>query len=280
MSIGRAILWSSSFAALGLAVKSIWGEPPPLAYAVAALVGYLVVLGVLALAPRLEAFGDYLCHVPDAGDRVGLTFDDGPDPRTTPRVLDLLDARGQRATFFVLGWKVEAHPEIARDIQQRGHQLALHGYHHDRLYAFKTPAAVREDLRRCQDAVERAAGVRPVLFRPPVGQASPRTFAGAKRAGVELVGWSVRPADGLRWSTSEQVAERVTRRLRSGAIVVLHDATEAGSEADPREPPSLAALPAILDAVAARGLRSVTLEELITAGDPGPPPEPRRSADA
>ena len=195
-------------------------------------------------------------------------------------MLELLEARGQRATFFVLGWKADAHPEIVRDIQRRGHQLALHGYHHGRLYAFKTPAAVQEDLRRCQDAVERAAGVRPVLFRPPVGQASPRTFAGAKRAGVELVGWSVRPADGLRWSTSEQVAERVARRLRSGAIVLLHDATEAGSEAEPREPSSLAALPVILDALAARGLRSVTLAELIAAGDPDPPPELPRSADA
>ena len=278
MSIGRAILWSSSLAALGLALKSTLGEPPPLAHAVAALLVYLIVLGVLALVPRLEAFGDYLCRVPGARGLVGLTFDDGPDPQTTPRVLELLEARGQRATFFLLGWKVEAHPEVVREIHRRGHQLALHGYHHDRLYAFKPPAAVHEDLRRCQDAVERAVGVRPVLFRPPIGQASPRTFAGAKKAGVELIGWSVRPADGLRWSTPEQVLRRVVRGLTEGAIVLLHDASEAGSQADARELSSVAALPGILDALEARGLRSVTLEELVTAADE-PSPDPPRPAD-
>lgn len=270
MSIGRAILWTISLAALGLALKSALGEPPPLAYSVAALVLYLLLLGALALVPQLEAFGDLLCRVPGARGLVALTFDDGPDPVTTPRVLEALEARGQRATFFVVGWKAEAHPDLLGEIHRRGHQLALHGYHHERLYAFKPPDAVRDDLRRCQDVVERAVGVRPVLFRPPVGQASPRTFAGAKRAGVEMIGWSVRPGDGVRWSSPERVLRRVLRGLEEGAIVLLHDASEKGSFAGGGEPPSLAVLPRILDALEARRLRSVTLEELITAGDVDP----------
>lgn len=266
MSVGRVVLWCSSLLALGLSLKSALGDPLPLPYAIAALLAYLAILAGLALSPRLEAFGDLLCRVPEAEGLVALTFDDGPDPVTTPRVLDALDAAGQRATFFVIGWKAEAHPDLIREIAARGHQLALHGFHHDRLYSFKPPKLVEQDLVRCQDVIERAAGVRPVLFRPPVGQASPRTFAGARRAGVELVGWSIRPADGLRWTLPEQVAERVATKLGSGDIVLLHDAVERGSTVDPRVPPSLDALPRIFEVLRERGLRSVTLDELIEAG--------------
>src|SRR5690606_17793523 len=127
---------------------------------------------------------------------VALTFDDGPDPRTTPRILDLLERRGQRATFFVIGQKAEAHPELLRRIHAGGHLLALHGYIHRWFYAFLTPTTVQQDIQRTQDAVEAATGTRPVLFRPPVGQASPRTVAGARRAGVAIVGWSTRTGDG------------------------------------------------------------------------------------
>jgi peptidoglycan/xylan/chitin deacetylase (PgdA/CDA1 family) len=227
----------------------------------------LGILVGLALAPQLEAFGDMLCRVPEAVGKVALTFDDGPDPATTPRVLEALDAAQQKATFFVLGWKVAAHPELAAEIAARGHQLALHGYHHERLYSFKPPRAVAEDLTRCQDVIERAAGVRPIFFRPPIGQASPRTFAGARRAGVALVGWSLRPRDGLRGTTSDQVVDRITARLRAGDVVLLHDALELGSAVDAREPPALAALPRIFQVLRERKLRSVTLQELIEAAD-------------
>src|SRR5690606_4902537 len=149
--------------ALSLAFLSLAGKPPPLPVALAALLLYLVILTVLALVPKLEAFGDYLCQVPDVQGALALTFDDGPDPRTTPRVLAALEQRGQRATFFVIGQKAEAHPELLRRIRDGGHQLALHGYVHDRLYAFLTPAAVQRDIQRAQEAVARATGLRPVL---------------------------------------------------------------------------------------------------------------------
>lgn len=269
------MLWCASLLALGLAVRSALGAPLSLPWAIAALVGYVALLVALTLAPRLEAFGDLLARVPEAKGKVALTFDDGPDPLTTPRVLDALDAAQHKATFFVLGWKVAAHPELVAEIVARGHQLGLHGYHHERLYSFKPPRAVAEDLTRCQDAIQRAAGVRALLFRPPIGQASPRTFAGARRAGVVLVGWSIRPRDGLPWTTPEQVAERVTAKVNAGDIVLLHDAVERGSAVDPREPAAIAALPRILAVLRERGLRSVTVEELIEAGEsPGPSSPP------
>lgn len=256
--------------------------PPPLPAAVGALLLYLVILLVLVLEPRLEAFGDYLCRVPEARDVLALTFDDGPDPRTTPRVLAALEQRGQRATFFVIGRKAEAHPELLRRIRAGGHQIALHGYGHDRLFAFLTPTAVQQDIERARTTVERATGIRPALFRPPVGQASPRTVAGARRAGVALVGWSVRAVDGNRWTSTDAVAARVLRGLRPGAIVLLHDAPEREDAGELREPATLGALPRILDALEERGLRSVTVEELVlTAETPrsgAPPPAEEQQA--
>lgn len=285
MSWGRAILWCASLGALSFTVLSFVGTPPPLPFALAALLLYLGILVVLALVPRLEAFGDYLCRVPDVDGLVALTFDDGPDPRTTPRVLEALEQRGQRATFFVIGQKAEAHPELLRRIREGGHQLALHGYVHHRLYAFLTPTAVQQDIERAQDAVEAATGIRPALFRPPVGQASPRTVIGARRAGVALVGWSTRTGDGSPRTSPEAVTARARRGLRPGAILLLHDAPERADEAVSREPVTLSALPRILDALEEKGLRSVTLEELVLAAAPlpepprPPPAEARQAAD-
>jgi peptidoglycan/xylan/chitin deacetylase (PgdA/CDA1 family) len=258
---GRVLFWVLSLGALALGVRSALGHPPPLLVGVGAMVAYLGLIGVATLVPRLEVFGDVLWRVPGARGRVALTFDDGPSPDTTPRILDMLRARGQRATFFVIGRKAEAHPELLRAMAGDGHAIGVHGYDHDRLYAFWRPALVEADIERCISIVQSATGGAPVLFRPPIGQASPRTFAGARGAGVEVVGWSLRGMDGLRGAKVSAVAERVKRGLAPGAIVLLHDAAER----DDYKPASLEALPSILDALDERGLRSVTVPELVAA---------------
>ncbi len=261
MPLGRVFFWLVSLAALALGVRSALGSPPPLGVAVAGMLAYLSLILVATLVPRLEVFGDVLWRVPNASGRVALTFDDGPNPETTPRVLDLLRERRQRATFFVIGRKAEAHPELLRKMADEGHAIGVHGFDHDRLYSFWRPALVTADIERCISIVARATGRRPELFRPPIGQASPRTFAGAKKAGVEVVGWSVRGRDGLAGARAERVSERVERGLRAGAIVLLHDAAER----DDYRPASLEALPRILEALEERGLRSVTVGELVGA---------------
>jgi peptidoglycan/xylan/chitin deacetylase (PgdA/CDA1 family) len=222
--------------------------------------------GVLAMTgvsfPWLQMFGDVVCRGPSGQNRVALTFDDGPDPRTTPRVLAALAGTGHRATFFVLGAKAERHPQVLREIHAAGHALALHGYVHDRLHSFRTPARVRDELMRAQDAVANAVGVRPTLFRPPVGHTSPRTVQGAKLSGVTLIGWSARGYDGVRGRRPESVVRSVARSLDDGAIVLLHDAAER----DDFEPASVAALPALVSLLDARGLKSVTLDSWLRLG--------------
>jgi peptidoglycan-N-acetylglucosamine deacetylase len=252
-------LWVASIGGIALAVRSVALGPVPLPLAFAALGGYIALTVVGVLVPRLEMFGDVIWRGDPECGGVALTFDDGPHPVTTRRVLALLAEANATATFFVVGSKVDAHPDVVREILGAGHALGVHGYDHDWLYSLKPPAAVADDIRRAVDAVERAAGCRPSLFRPPIGQVSPRTAEGAKRARVEMVGWSVRGLDGLAGADPARVAARVERGLEPGAIVLLHDAAEHGDGS----PAALVALPLVLSAIVRRGLRVLPLRVVI-----------------
>jgi peptidoglycan/xylan/chitin deacetylase (PgdA/CDA1 family) len=219
----------------------------------------LATLGVLL--PGLRVFSDPLCAGRPGRALVALTFDDGPDPVTTRAVLGVLRRHGAKATFFVLGEKVGRASDVISEILAAGHELGLHGYAHDRLYALRSRRRVAADIRRVREVVERVAS-RPVAwFRPPVGFVSPEVAAAARQEGVALVGWSVRALDGRASATPAGVLERVTARLRDGAIVLLHDASERGD----RTPASLAVLGALLEELERRGLRAVTLSELHSA---------------
>jgi peptidoglycan/xylan/chitin deacetylase (PgdA/CDA1 family) len=208
--------------------------------------------------PWLEMFARVVCQAPRGSGRLALTFDDGPHPETTRRVLAILAATRHRATFFVLGEKVERHPDVVREIRDGGHTLAVHGYVHDRLHPFRSARRVQRELVRALDAIERVSGMRPVWFRPPVGQTSPSSVLGAKRAGVRLMGWSGRAYDGVRWRTPDSVLKSALRSSVDGAIVVLHDAAEQ----DDFSPASLAILGDLLAELDARGLTSVGLNTL------------------
>jgi peptidoglycan/xylan/chitin deacetylase (PgdA/CDA1 family) len=262
MPLARVALWVSSLGGLALLGWAVWFEPPPLSVVVLALIGYLAFAVAGVLIPQLEMFGDVVWRGPRSRRAVALTFDDGPNPATTSQVLELLERAGAHATFFVIGEKVERHPEVVRAIVSAGHDIGVHGFRHDWLYSFKSPRAVTEDLARATAAVERASGVRVRWFRPPIGHVSPRTANGAQRAGLTVVAWTVRALDGLEAARPERVVRRVSRGLVPGAIVLLHDAAER----DERVPASLLALPEILKALELRGLEAVRLDEL--AGRP------------
>ena len=203
-------------------------------------------------------YGQALARGKAGTRRVALTFDDGPHPVTTRAVLELLRIHQARATFFVLGHKVEAHPDVVREIHAAGHTLGIHGYQHDRLFSFRSPRYARQQVEQTRAAIERACGVAPELFRPPVGFASYRTFRGAEQARARIIAWSVRSLDGVKGADPSRVARRVIARLEEGAIVLLHDAAER----DDFTPAAIAALPDILQAVRERGLACVSVEQL------------------
>jgi peptidoglycan/xylan/chitin deacetylase (PgdA/CDA1 family) len=252
---GRAALYVATAAGLALGVRAAY-DPPPLSIALGAFVLYggLVTTGVLV--PRLEMFADVLWRGPDGSRGVALTFDDGPHPVHTRAILKKLDAAGVKATFFVIGQKVERHPDVVREIAARGHLVALHGDAHDRLLAFRTPETVRADLTRARDRLAALLGEPPVLYRPAVGQTNPRIARVADELGLAIVGWSVRARDGIA-TRADAVVRRVVPKLRDGAIVLLHDAAER----DDREPAAVEALDRILDAMHARQLVAVRIDE-------------------
>ena len=259
---GRIAVWVLTIGGIALAVRAAVIGPVPLRVALGALGAYLTVIVTGVLVPRLEMFCDVRWRGDPGTRAVAFTFDDGPHPVSTRRVLAALRDAGATATFFVIGRKAEAHPDLVREIVAAGHTLGVHGYEHDWLYALKPPRDVEGDIRRAQDVVERACGVRPRWFRPPIGQVSPPTAEGARRAGVEIVGWSVRAFDGVSGMAPAGVARRVARGLRAGAIILLHDAAEA----DDFHPASAGALPALLAAARERHLDVTGLEGVFADG--------------
>ncbi len=183
---------------------------------------------------------------------IALTFDDGPSPAVTAKVLDVLRAKGVRATFFVVGRKVEANPELARLVRREGHAIGNHTYSHPPLFCFLTPGRLRDELVRGQDAIRRATGETPRMFRSPVGLRHPLLAPELERAGLEFVLWSVRSYD-TRRQTAESLCRRILDRAHPGAIVLLHDRPGRRSSV------MLEALPGIIDQLLARGYHLVTV---------------------
>lgn len=175
-------------------------------------------------------FGRVIGRVAGGTRDVALTFDDGPNPDATPRILDTLAAHDLRATFFMLGRHVERWPALARRIVAEGHGVGNHGYHHRKLHV-RGPAYTRLDMRLGTQAIEDATGARPRFFRAPHGFRSPWVNRVAAGLGQRVVGWTL----GV-WDTdrpgAEVIAERVRRGVRPGCIVLLHDgdAYDAGGD--------------------------------------------------
>jgi peptidoglycan/xylan/chitin deacetylase (PgdA/CDA1 family) len=256
MPVARLVLYVATTGALGLIARTLILGPLPTFVPIGALVAYVLLIGAGVAFLRLGMFVDVVWRGPKGARGVALTFDDGPSPEHTPKILDLLDAAKVKATFFVIGKKAAAHPELVREIAARGHAIGVHGHDHDRLLSLRSPKQVGDDIDRAILAVEAITGTRPVLYRPPVGLTSPRVARALQEFDVTVVGWSVRGLDGWKGARAEDVAARVARRLKDGAIVLLHDAAER----DDHAPASVEALPRILEAMRLRDLAGVRLD--------------------
>ena len=259
MPPARALFYAATLAAIVFAIRSALTTPPtlPLAIALGGLYFAIMLSGVFFI--ELRMFADALNRGPRDARGVVLTFDDGPDPVHTRAVLDELDVAGAKATFFVIGRKAEKHPEIVKEIVARGHRVGVHGFSHDRLFSLRGPRRVRDDLEKAIACLEKITGERPELFRPPIGHTNPTIARVAEELDLVMIGWSVRARDGLAGTKASDVVMRVKRGLRDGAIVMLHDASEHGD----RAPAAVAALPGVLDAIAAKNLTVVELTKWI-----------------
>jgi peptidoglycan/xylan/chitin deacetylase (PgdA/CDA1 family) len=203
-------------------------------------------------------------HGPRGGTRVALTFDDGPDPEVTPRVLDALAQDGAHATFFTIGRALEAHPDLARRLVAEGHELGNHSWRHARWDSFQPSIALHgREIDRGEQAIAAVTGrrARPP-YRPPFGVKSPPFLAAAEQRDLELVAWSLHSGD-TRLSDPDRIVARVLSRVRGGDIVLMHD----GHDLPGRHRLACAeALPRILVGLRERGLESVTVSELLQPG--------------
>ncbi len=241
------------------AAAALVAAPGQWRMAAAALLANHVALAGAGLWPGSRLLGPNLRRLPAAAARrgeVALTFDDGPDPRVTPAVLDCLARYGVRATFFCIGRLAEAHPEVVAETVRRGHRVENHSYSHPHAFTCYPPAALRHELRRGQEALLRAGGVRPRFFRAPAGFRSLLLDRELAAAGLDLASWTRRGFDTVS-RDPRRVVRRLLRGVAGGDILLLHDGSAARDRAG--APVVLAALPRLLDALAARGLRAVPL---------------------
>ncbi|HEY7009711.1 MAG TPA: polysaccharide deacetylase family protein [Jatrophihabitantaceae bacterium] len=197
---------------------------------------------VLAVGPVRRRVAPGLSGQGRSG-HVALSFDDGPHPVSTPRFLDTLAAHDVCATFFVLGSQVAAHPAVARQIVDAGHEIAAHGWTH-RSHLRRGPRDVANDLRRAVDIVEDVTGVRVRYWRPPYGIATGASLLAARHCGLRPVWWTVAGADWTAQATPESVRGAVLAGLRDGGTVLLHDADTTSAHGAWRA--TLGALPDLL----------------------------------
>ena len=192
-------------------------------------------------------------------DHVALTFDDGPDSASTPAFLDLLASRGVRATFFLLGTMVVRHPDLPRRIVGEGHEVAVHSWDHRNHLRHPPGPRTRTQLSRTVDLITERAQVRPRWFRPPYGALTAADLAAARGEGLRTVLWTAWGRDWEERATPESVHRLVTRDLRGGGTVLLHDSDCTSSPLSWRA--TLGAVPLLLDWCAERGLEVGPLGE-------------------
>jgi peptidoglycan-N-acetylglucosamine deacetylase len=220
----------------------------------AALAGAAALASVAAVhaAPAVLSLG--LGPFAARGDptRLALTFDDGPNPASTPHFLTVLDRYRVRATFFVLGCMAARAPELCRAMAAAGHELGIHGWTHRNLL-LRGPLATHRDLARSRDLLADLTGQAPRYFRPPYGVFSTPALLAARSLGLTPVGWTSWGKDWTPSATPRTVLETARPGLTGGATLLLHDSD--GGEAPDAWHATLAALPELLDECARRGLR-------------------------
>jgi peptidoglycan/xylan/chitin deacetylase (PgdA/CDA1 family) len=197
---------------------------------------------------------------PADGNRIALTFDDGPCSGYTEQILDILRRHDVKATFFVCGQNVERSPEILRRIQAEGHTIGNHSYSHPFPF-FRSRTFFAREIDLTQEAIEKVTGKRPKFFRPPFGARWLGLQPVVKALGLSLVNWS---DTGYDWKLgTEGIVRETLKTLGPGSIILLHDGQRVYPPQRADRSPTVKALPAILEGAVKAGFTFVSLEELL-----------------
>ena len=254
----------ASFALHGAAALGTLALPAAWPWALGALAANHAVLTLAGLLPRSTLLGPNLTRLPDATAarrEIALTLDDGPDPDVTPRVLDLLDAAGVKASFFCIGWRARKNPALCREIVARGHRVENHGDSHSWAFSAFGPGRMKADIAAAQATLTDITGQAPRFFRPTAGLRNPFLDPVLAALDLRLATWTRRGYD-TREGRPEVVLGRLTRGLGAGDILLLHDGHSAHTPDG--QPVILAVLPPLLRTLAEQGLKPVTLVDAVS----------------
>jgi peptidoglycan/xylan/chitin deacetylase (PgdA/CDA1 family) len=244
-----------------LAAWLIWPQSWP--WGLAAVVFSHLALTAAGLWPRSRLLGPNITRLPQAAigrGEIALTIDDGPEPSVTPAVLDLLERHGARASFFCIGERAAAYPDLIAEIVRRGHTVENHSHYHRHHFSLFGPKRIRHDLNKAQAQLTALAGSRPQFFRAPAGLRNPFLEPVLAALGLQLASWTRRGFD-TRETRPDMVLARLTRDLAAGDILLLHDGHCARTPE--RRVVILEVLPPLLDTIRAAKLHPVTLRQAL-----------------
>ncbi|TVY00469.1 polysaccharide deacetylase family protein [Cohnella terricola] len=211
-----------------------------------------------ALVSRIFGFRVFTKGRSDSG--IALTFDDGPDPEYTPKMLDLLKRHGAKATFFVVGENAEKYPEIVARIHEEGHILGIHNYVHHMNW-FMRPSTVKRQIDQTSDLIKRITGTRPLYYRPPWGILN--VFDYANLGYLQIVLWTSLFGDWRKKIGPDKLYRRMKQKLKPGQVFLLHDCGSTfGADRD-APANTLSALTKILDDGKEKGYRFIGIDEMI-----------------
>lgn len=192
---------------------------------------------------------------------VAITFDDGPHPVYTPQILDVLKQRHAKACFFLLGKNVEKYPEIAKRVYDEGHEIGNHSFNH-KMLPFLNAGELKKEIETTEDAIQKAAGVHAAYFRPPYGFYNEMVRKEVLSGGYTMVLWNASSKDWMN-PGGEKIAKTVSRHLKPGTILLFHDGGSVARGMGVKRDSTVQSLPLILDALEKKGLKVMTLKELL-----------------
>jgi len=195
------------------------------------------------------------------GKKVALTFDDGPSPEWTPKVLDALKSAGIKATFFMVGHHVQEYPQIARRVAEEGHTIANHGYAHS-VMLYYTPAEIEEEIKYTEMVIKEATGVTTQFFRPPKAWLRKAIKKRIDAMGYKTVLWSLNSKDWVKFD-HRLIVKILKRLVRNGDILLFHDSGNVFSREGGDRKQTVAAIPLLARALKDKGFTFVTADELL-----------------
>ncbi len=216
--------------------------------------GVLIVYVLIVVYGSSQIRANYFVKSINRGIKNGvtLTFDDGPHPEITPKILEVLSKENIKASFFLIGKNAEQYPSLVNEIINQGHVVANHSYCHQNSLGFFNEAKLRRDFEKCNNIITKITGRQPAFFRPPFGVTNPRFANVLAKLNMVSIGWSIRSLDTIITST-EALLKKIVPSLKRGSIILLHDTQQV----------TLDVLPQLIQHCKNNNIKIVSLPELI-----------------